>query len=114
MQEKKMLNSPIMQKLNTAIECQTMQDVRHEVDRLDQILVGLIAERQTYMDAAARIKAKREQVRDEARIADVIEKVKAGARENGLSVEIAEPVWRTMIEACIAYELKEFDKKSNI
>ena len=35
--------------------CQTMAEVRVGVDALDRALVTLIAERQRYMDAAARI-----------------------------------------------------------
>jgi isochorismate pyruvate lyase len=82
----------------------------HEIDRLDQVLVALIAERQSFMDAAARIKGHRGLVRDEARIEDVMAKVAVCANEAGLSLAIAEPVWRTMMERCIAYEMAAFDR----
>jgi isochorismate pyruvate lyase len=95
---------------NTAATCKTMADVRHEIDRLDQVLVALIAERQSFMDAAARIKGHRGLVRDEARIEDVMAKVAVCANEAGLSLAIAEPVWRTMMERCIAYEMAAFDR----
>ncbi|HEY8571008.1 chorismate mutase [Phenylobacterium sp.] len=90
-------------------DCTTMAQVRQGVDALDRQLVALLAERQGYMDAAARIKQDRGAVRDEARIEDVVSKVKAAAREAGLSEEIAEPVWRTLIERCIAYEFTVWD-----
>lgn len=90
-------------------ECKTMAEVRVGVDALDRLLVAILAERQGYMDAAARIKTDRNVVRDEARIEDVVTKVKARAREAGLSEEIAEPVWRLLIERCIAYELEAWD-----
>ena len=90
-------------------DCATMAEVRQGVDALDRQLVALLAERQRYMDAAARIKPDRGTVRDDARIEDVVAKVKAAAREAGLSVEIAEPVWRTLIERCIAYEFTVWD-----
>jgi isochorismate pyruvate lyase len=48
-------------------------------------------------------------VRDEARIEDVVAKVKAAARAAGLSEAIAEPVWRTLIERCIAHEFEIWD-----
>jgi isochorismate pyruvate lyase len=89
--------------------CATMTEVRIGVDALDRALVALLAERQRYMDAAARIKGERAAVRDEARIEDVVAKVKAEARQQGLSVEIAEPVWRLLIERCIAYEFEAWD-----
>lgn len=91
-------------------DCQTMAEVREGVDALDRQLVALLVERQGYMDAAARIKPDRGAVRDEARIEDVVAKVKAAARAAGLSEAIAEPVWRTLIERCIAYEFEVWDR----
>lgn len=90
--------------------CENMQDVRAEVDRIDRLLVALIAERQGYMSEAARIKQDRNVVHDDARIEDVVAKVKAFATEMGLSHEIAEPVWREMISRCIAFEFEEWDR----
>jgi len=92
------------------LECTTMAEVRQGVDALDRALVALLAERQGYMDAAARIKPDRNVVRDEARIEDVVSKVKAAAREAGLSEAIAEPVWRTLVDRCIAYEFGVWDR----
>ena len=91
-------------------DCQTMADVRQGVDALDRALVQLLAERQAFMDAAARIKADRSKVFDRARIEDVVAKVKAAARAAGLSESIAEPVWRTLIDRCIAYEYDRWDR----
>jgi isochorismate pyruvate lyase len=89
--------------------CATMAEVRQGVDALDRALVALLAERQRYMDAAARIKQDRAAVRDEARVEDVVAKVKTEARRRGLSEEIAEPVWRTLVERSIAYEFEVWD-----
>jgi isochorismate pyruvate lyase len=90
--------------------CATMAEVRQGVDALDRALVTLLAERQRYMDAAARIKQDRAAVRDEGRVEDVVAKVKAEARALGLSEQIAEPVWRLLIERCIAYEFEVWDR----
>jgi isochorismate pyruvate lyase len=84
--------------------CQTMAEVRAGVDELDRLLVNLLSRRQRFMDAAARIKPEFAHVRDEARIEDVVQKVLTQARAKGLSPAIAEPVWRELIEQCIAYE----------
>ncbi|MGE0740539.1 MAG: chorismate mutase [Hyphomonadaceae bacterium] len=86
-----------------------MTDVRAGVDEIDRMLVALIARRQGYMDAAARIKTSRATVRDEARIQDVLNKVRAEADRHGLAWRIAEPVWRQMMECCIAYEFDVWD-----
>ena len=92
------------------VACRDMKDVRAGVDEIDRMLVALIARRQGYMDAAARIKPSRNVVRDEARIQDVLSKVHAEAEKHGLSWAIAEPVWREMMERCIAYEFAAWDR----
>jgi len=95
--------------IKPAQDCQTMQDVRTAVDDLDQQLVRLLAQRQTYMSAAARIKQDRDKVYDQARIDDVLSKVKAHAVEQNLSTTIAESVWRELIKQSIAFEYKQWD-----
>lgn len=90
--------------------CLTMAEVRHGVDALDRALVTLLSERQRYMDAAARIKPSRDVVHDDARIEDVIAKVLVSANAAGLAPSIAEPVWRTLIDRCIAYEFGAWDR----
>ncbi|WP_296820442.1 chorismate mutase [Brevundimonas sp.] len=87
-----------------------MAEVREGVDALDRALVTLMAERQRYMEAAARIKPSRDVVHDDWRIEDVVSKVLAAAREQGLSPDIAEPVWRKLIERCIAHEFSAWDR----
>ena len=91
--------------------CQTMADVRKGVDTLDRELVRLLVIRQAYMCAAARIKQDRDAVHDDARIEDVVSKVLAEAKAGGLSADIAEPVWRKLIERCIAFEFTQWDKQ---
>ncbi len=91
-------------------ECRTMAEVRQGVDALDRALVALMAERQRYMDAAARIKPDRDAVFDQARIDDVVSKVLVAAEAHHLSPDIAEPVWRLLIDRCIAHEFATYDR----
>ena len=91
-------------------DCRTMTDVRAGVDALDRELVALLARRQGYMDAAARIKSDRKTVRDDVRVEEVIRRIKKAARAVGLSESIAEPVWRVLVDRCIAYEFERWDQ----
>jgi isochorismate pyruvate lyase len=91
-------------------DCADMAQVRAGVDRLDHAIVRLLAERQRYMTAAARVKTVRANVHDAARIKAVIANVKAISRREGLSEAIAGPVWRLLIDRCIAHELAEWDR----
>lgn len=94
-----------------AADCATMAEVRREIDRIDRALVALLAERQSYIEAAGRIKPERGMVRDPERIEDVVSKVLAHAAQAGLNSDIAEPVWRLLIERSIAHEFGVYDKR---
>jgi isochorismate pyruvate lyase len=89
-----------------------MAEVRAEIDRIDRALVKLLSERQRYIERAAEIKSDRLTVRDEVRVEDVIGKVLSEARKAGLSAEIAEAVWRTLVERSIALEFQAFDTRN--
>ena len=88
--------------------CVTMQDVRREVNALDDVLVPLLVERVGYMTQAARIKQDATQVRDEARIQAIVDRVREQAQAEGGDADVMEAIYRSLMEACIAYEHREF------
>jgi isochorismate pyruvate lyase len=88
-----------------------MAEVRAGVDALDRELIALLRRRFDYMDAAARIKPERGQVRDEARKAQVIANARAHAAAAGLPEQEIGQLWDTLVEASIAYELAEYDRR---
>ena len=93
-----------------ASECRVMNDVRREIDRVDRALVRMLAQRLTYIERAGQIKSGRDAVRDEARIRDVLAKVKASCAKESFPFTIAEPVWKQLMEGCIAHEFVVFDE----
>ncbi|GAO38882.1 putative chorismate mutase [Sphingomonas changbaiensis NBRC 104936] len=93
-----------------AEDCQTMAEVRAGVDAVDRELVQLLKRRFDYMDAAARIKPERDQVRDEPRKAQVIANVRRHAAEAGIPEQPVAELWDRLIEASIAYEFEKFDR----
>lgn len=92
-------------------DCSTMMEVRAGVDALDAELVALLARRFGYMRAAARIKPERGHVRDEARKAAVIDNAVAAARAADIPAEAIGAMWETLVEASIAYELAEWERR---
>lgn len=90
--------------------CRDMAEVRRGVDSLDRRIVALLSERFRYMDAAARIKERRESVRDERRKAEVIEKVRASARGEGAPEDRIAAVYDLLVENSIQYEFDSFDR----
>ena len=91
--------------------CADMTEVRAAIDALDRKLVALIAERLHYIDEAARIKPERSQVRDEARIADVLAKTRQEALRLGCDPKVVEAAFSALVEASIAHEYTAFDRR---
>jgi isochorismate pyruvate lyase len=86
-------------------ECETMQDVRAEIDRLDAALVGLLVERSAYIDRAAAVKTGIGwPAQIEARVEQVVANVRAQAAAQGLAPDLAEGLWRQLIDWSIARE----------
>lgn len=82
-----------------------MHDLRARIDALDKRLVALLAERSGLIDEAAQIK-QRELL--PARIHSRVEEVAMNARRNaedaGFDPDLAEALWRVMMEHFIAQE----------
>jgi isochorismate pyruvate lyase len=91
-------------------ECTSMEEVRAGVDALDAMLVDLLAQRFAYMRAAARLKPQRNQVRDEARKAQVIANARARAEALDLPGDLVGQLWDHLVEGSIAYELERWDE----
>lgn len=97
--------SRAMDKVN---HCHSMAEVRQRIDALDDILVPLLVERSGYMLQAARIKQDVSQVRDEGRIEAIVKRVREKALAEGGAPDVLEAIYRSLMEACIAYEHQEF------
>lgn len=95
---------------NSRKKCHNMSEVRSEIDALDRQIVSLLSHRLHFINEAARIKADRNTVRDEARIEDVIGKVRAAALAAGIDPDFVEPLYRDLIDRSIAHEFTEFDR----
>ena len=85
-------------------DCANMDHVRAEIDRIDATLVDLIGERFTYVDRAWQLKLSPAEARVPWRIQQVIDRVKARAKEKNLPPELIEALWRQMIGWFIQYE----------
>ncbi|SDG78566.1 chorismate mutase [Pelagibacterium luteolum] len=85
-------------------DCETKDDVRVEIDRIDRALVELFAERHAYVTRMAEIKTDPHEANDPARINAVIEKRRNQALDLDLDEDQVELIWRTLIDWNINYE----------
>jgi isochorismate pyruvate lyase len=79
--------------------------LRDRLDALDRRTVRALARRQRLVEAVARLKGDPARVRDPARVEAVLANVLQAAGAAGLSADIAEPVWRLLVERCADHEV---------
>ena len=88
----------------TPAECQSKDDVRVEIDRIDQQLLALLAERHGYVTRVAEIKTDPHEAFDPVRIEAIIARQRNRAQELDLDEDQAELIWRTLINWNVNYE----------
>ena len=89
--------------MKRAADYASLAEVRAEIDRLDRLLVPLIAERGQAVLAAARFKSFSD-VPAPDRVEQVIANVKRLAREHDADERVVEATWRRMVAAFIEAE----------
>jgi isochorismate pyruvate lyase len=89
--------------------CESMAALRGQIDRIDQTLLDLLAERARYIDRAIVLKPRESlPARTTGRVAEVISNVRNGATQRGLDPDLIEAIWAQLIEAAIAHEARAF------
>ena len=98
--------------------CGNLADVRANIDRLDDEIVRLIAERAMYVKDAARFKRDAFQVSAPARQAQVFEKARALAQRHNAGFtnleQVVDATYRAMVAAFIANEQTYFDTMKDV
>ncbi|RMT86862.1 hypothetical protein ALP39_02427 [Pseudomonas marginalis pv. marginalis] len=97
-----------------AVNCNTLEEVRDNIDRLDQQIVSLLAERGGYVSQAARFKKDADAVKAPQRVEQVIAKVRDLSHTLGANPEVTEQVYRAMISAFIQQELAEHAARGRV
>lgn len=92
------------------MKCQSLEQVRENIDRLDRQIVPLLAERAGYVEQAAGFKETKAKVVDTDRIEAIVRKIRHLAVEEGTSPDLIEHIYRAMIDAYIIHESQEWVK----
>ena len=94
-----------MTELTKPDDCKSMEELRHQIDKLDIKIVELLATRSQFIDRATDLKSINGMP---ARIPDRIESVVSNAREAAqkldLDSDLVEKIWRILIEWSIKRE----------
>jgi len=91
--------------------CQTLAEVRENIDRLDRQIVSAMSERGKYVAEAGRFKKDPSAVSAPARVEAIVARVREMASQDGLAPDVAEKSYRAMIAAFEDYERAEWVKR---
>lgn len=87
--------------MNNEVDCNSIEEVRNNIDRTDRQIVTLLAERGGYVKQAARFKKTTDDVKAPQRVERVIAKVSELSQELGANPLLTEQVYRAMISGFI-------------
>ncbi len=94
-------------------KCNSLEEARAEIDKIDEKIVELIATRNAYIKQIAHFKNSVEEVKAKDRIDDVINRVRAKAIELDLSPNLITELYIKMIDAMVDSEISEFKNAKN-
>lgn len=90
------------------IQCQSLDEVRENIDRIDDEIIKLIAERKQYVIQASAFKKNTDEIKAPNRVEAVIAKVRQKAELYGADPDMVEVLYREMISRFVNMETKAF------
>ena len=94
-------------------KCNSLDEAREEIDKIDDKIVELIAKRNAYIKQIAHFKNSVDEVKAKDRIDDVINRMRSRAIELGLSPNLINDLYVRMIDAMVDAEVAEFQNAKN-
>jgi len=88
--------------------CNTLEEVRSEIDTIDTQLVDLISERSHLIRQAAKFKNSVAEVKAEDRIDFILQRVRHHAIEKGINPNMISELFEIMIDEMVEMEISEF------
>ena len=89
-------------------KCNSLQEVRDEIDKIDMQLVDLISERSHLIRQAAAFKNSVDEVKAEDRIDDIMQRVRKRAIELNINPNMISELFNIMIDEMVETEISEF------
>lgn len=92
-------------------KCNSLEEVRTEIDLLDEKIVELISERSHYIRQAAAFKNSIDEVKAEDRVDFIMQKLRHKAIELGVSPNMVTDLYKIMIDEMVETEIAELRNK---
>ena len=96
--------------MKTAAACENLQDIRQEIDAIDQAIIRLLGQRSEYVQAAAKFKTSAQSVSAEDRVNAMMRQRRIWAKEAGISPDIVEKIYTELVQYFIQEEMKKWQQ----
>ena len=93
-------------------KCNTLSEVRTEVDKIDEKLIELISQRSHYIRQAATFKESIEEVKTKDRIDTILKNARHRAIELGVSPNLISELFEIMIDEMVETEIAELRNRN--
>lgn len=94
-------------------DCNSLDEVRSEIDRLDKLLVATISQRQDYVNAAAGFKRNQEEVHARERQLSMLAARRQWAEAEGVDPDLIESLFRKLVDHFIRVKLSSLSEKNS-
>ena len=86
-------------------------NVRKKLDKLDNSLLNIIKKRTKLVDIVIKNKKYKKDIIDKKRISVVLKNISKKSKKQKIDPKITQKIWKSMINAFIDYEFRNFKKK---
>ncbi|MEN8116119.1 MAG: chorismate mutase [Bacteroidota bacterium] len=94
-------------------DCHTLEEIRNEIDKIDEHIISLFTERHKYVEAIVRFKNDKDAIIAQERKEQVILQRKKWAEEKGLNADTFEKIYTLLVESNIKHEMELLKIKNN-
>ncbi len=94
-------------------QCKSLEEIRNEIDKIDEYLISLFSKRHKYVEAIVRFKNDKDAIIAQERKDQVISQRKEWAREKGLNAETFEKIYTLLVESNIKHEMELLKTKNS-
>jgi isochorismate pyruvate lyase len=93
-------------------DCSNIEEIRQEIDEIDQQIIVAFGKRFEYVKAAAKFKTSETSVKAPERVKSMLHQRRLWAEEHGLNPDVIEKLYQDLVNYFMAEELKHWQSKS--
>lgn len=92
-------------------DCRSLEEVRNQIDKIDEFIISLFSERHKYVEEIVRFKHDKDAIIAQERKDQVILQRKNWAAEKGLNAATFEKIYRVLVDSNIEHEMELLKSK---